>query len=112
MAGKSKTEGEGYERSKPAQDDEARDRERLRDQAGMSTVQQRDDDERRDRERLRAEAVAVTPERLSELMTEKANLKTDYAAHRKAEDEAYQRRIHELEVEIAKGQPYNPGRTV
>lgn len=82
------------------------------DKHGIQSFKSREDEEASDRARLKTEHEEVTPERLSELMTEKAALKTEYAAHRKVEDEAHQARIHELDIQIARGQPYNPGKTV
>jgi len=96
--------------SKARDDDapEADDKETMR--TGRTSWQE--DDERKDRERLRKEHAEVTPEKLSELMTEKSILKTDYAARRKKEDEEHQQKIFELDIQIARGQANNPGRTV
>lgn len=82
------------------------------DKHGTQAFKSREEEEASDRARLKTEHEEITPEKLSELMTEKSKLKTDYAAKRKAEDEEHQAAIHELDIQIARGQPYNPGKTV
>jgi hypothetical protein len=71
-------------------------------------TKEREEDERKDRERLKAEHAAITPEKLSELMTEKSKLKVDYEAETRRRAEEFTRKLHELEIQIARGQANAP----
>ena len=92
-------------------DDDAPEQEDKQEMKTTRTSAQ-EDDERKDRERLKKEHAEVTPEKLSELMTEKSKLKFDFEAEKKRRQDEFQHRIHELDIQIARGQPYNPGKTV
>jgi hypothetical protein len=45
---------------------------------------------------------------LSKLMTERAALKTDYEAETRKRAEEFTRKLHELEIQIARGQAQAP----
>ena len=84
----------------------------LKEEMKTTRTAAQEDDERKDRERLKKEHAEITPEKLSEQITERSIHKTDYAAKRKSEDDEHQAKLHELDIQIARGQPYNPGKTV
>lgn len=100
------------EATKTAEREERKPDEADKQEMKTTRTSAQEDDERKDRERLRNEHERITPERLSDLMTEKSKLKFDFEAEKKKRQDEFQHRIHELDIQIARGQPYNPGKTV
>lgn len=72
-------------------------------------TREQDEDEKKDRERLRSEHRILTPEKIGELQTELAELKTKFAADITALRDEFAEKKAELEQQIGSGgMGYNP----
>lgn len=82
-----------------------------KDEMKTTRTKAQEDDEKKDRERLKKEQAAMTPEEVSKLMTEKSILKRQHETEMKEKQEAFQQKIFELDIQIARGNISTQGRT-
>jgi hypothetical protein len=73
------------------------------DKAGSQVFKTRDEEEAADRERLKVRAADLTPERVSELMTEITKLDAEYSDAARQLREQYSERKKKLQEELGAG---------